>query len=71
VYSPQLHEDIARHRQADMLREGRRQRLATLAAAAKPNGPGKLSRVGGLLASVTTPLRGRVPGHGPALDPAA
>jgi hypothetical protein len=49
VYSPQIHEEIARHRQADMRREARRERLAAMAAT---NGPGKLARLGGVLASV-------------------
>jgi hypothetical protein len=49
VYSPQIHEEIARHRQAEMRRDAHRERLAALAAA---NGPGKLARLGGVLASV-------------------
>jgi hypothetical protein len=71
VYSPQIHQDIARHRQADMLREAHRERLAAVAAAAKPNGPGRLARIGSVLSSVTAPWRARVAGHQPATNPAA
>ena len=42
MYSPQIHEEIARYRQADMRREARRERLAAMAAT---NGPGKLARL--------------------------
>jgi hypothetical protein len=71
VYSPQLHQDIARHRQADMLREAHRQRLANVAAAAKPNGPGKLARIGSVLSSIPLPRRSRVVGQRPAVGSAA
>ena len=71
MYSPQLHQEIARHRQADMLREARHERLAAIAAAAKPNGPGRLARVGGLLSSVASPWRGRVAARQPAVDSVA
>jgi hypothetical protein len=71
VYSPQLHQDIARHRQADMLREAHRERLAAIAAAAKPNGPGKLARVGSVLSSISLPRRSRVAAPQPAVDSAA
>jgi hypothetical protein len=71
VYSPQLHQDIARHRQADMLREAHRERLAAIAAAAKPNGPGKLARIGSVLSSISIQRRPRVAGGQPAVDSAA
>jgi hypothetical protein len=67
VYSPQIHQDIARHRQSDMLREGHRQRLAAIAAAAKPNGPGRLARVGSVLSSISMPRRSRVAHRRPAV----
>ena len=54
MYSPQIHEEIARHRQADIRREAHRERLAALAAA---NGPGKLARLGSVLASVANRRR--------------
>ena len=54
MYSPQIHEEIARYRQADMRREARRERLAAMAAT---NGPGKLARLGGVLASVANRRR--------------
>jgi hypothetical protein len=71
VYSPQIHQDIARHRQADMLREAHRERLAAIAAAAKPNGPGKLARIGSVLSSISVQRRTRVTGGQPAVDSAA
>jgi hypothetical protein len=71
VYSPQLHQDIARHRQADMLREADRERLASVAAAAKPNGPGRLARVGSVLSGLALQRRIRVAGERPAVGPAA
>lgn len=71
MYSPQLHQEIARHRQTDMLRDAHRERLAAIAAAAKPNGPGKLARVGSVLSSIPLPRRGRVIGQRPAVGPAA
>jgi hypothetical protein len=71
VYSPQLNQEIARHRQADMLRDAHRERLAAIAAAAKPNGPGRLARVGSVLSSITVPRRTRVAGGQPAVDSAA
>lgn len=71
MYSPQLHQDIARHRHADMRREAERERLAAVAAAAKPNGPGRLARVGGVLSSLAAPRRSRVAGRQPALNSAA
>jgi len=71
VYSPQIHQDIARHRQADMLREAHRERLAAMAAAAKPNGPGKLARLGSVLLSISVPRRSRVPRGQPAVDSVA
>jgi hypothetical protein len=71
VYSPQMNQDIARHRQADMLREAHRQRLANVAAAAKPNGPGKLARIGSVLSSISIQRRTRVAGGQPAVDSAA
>jgi hypothetical protein len=49
VYSSQIHQEIARQRQAEMRREAHRERLAAIAAA---HGPGKLARLGGVLASV-------------------
>ena len=49
MYSPQIHEVIACHREADMRLAAHRERLAALAAA---HGPGKLARLGGVLASV-------------------
>jgi hypothetical protein len=69
VYSPQIHEDIARHRQADMLREANRERLAAVAAA-KPNDPGKLALVGGILSKIALPRRSRVADGRPAIDSA-
>jgi hypothetical protein len=54
VYSPQIHEEISRQRQADLQREAHRERLAALAAI---NGPGKLARLGGVLASVANRRR--------------
>jgi hypothetical protein len=54
VYSPQIHEEIARQRQADMRREAHSERLAAIAAT---NGPGKLARLGGVLASVANRRR--------------
>lgn len=71
MYSPQLHQEIARQRQADMRREAHGERLAAIAAAAKPNGPGRLARVGGVLSSVAAPWRGRVARQRPAIDAAA
>jgi hypothetical protein len=71
VYSPQIHQDIARHRQADMLREADRQRLAAIAAGAKPNGPGKLARFGSVLSSITLQRRSPVAGGQPAVNSAA
>jgi hypothetical protein len=67
VYSPQIHQDIARYRQADMLREAQRERLAAIAAAAKPNGPGKLARIGSVLSSVAASWRDRPAEHQPAV----
>jgi hypothetical protein len=57
VYSPQIHEDVARHRQADMLREARRERLAATAAAARREGLGKLAHVSSVFARVSAPVR--------------
>ena len=54
MYSPQIHDGIARQRQADLRREAHRERLAALAAT---NGPGKLARLGGVLASVANRRR--------------
>jgi len=71
VYSPQIHQEIARHRQADMLHEAHRERLAAVAAAAKPSGPGRLARVGSVLSSIPLPRRSRVAGGQPAVDSAA
>ena len=71
MYSPQLHQDIARHRQADMLREADRERLAAVAAAAKPNGPGRLGRVGSVLSGLALHRRARGAGGRPAVDSAA
>jgi hypothetical protein len=71
VHSPQIHQDIARHRQADMLREAHRQRLAALAAAPKPKGPSTLGRIGSLLSSLGVQRRDRVVGSEPAIDSAA
>jgi hypothetical protein len=68
VYSPQIHQDIARHRQADMLREAHRERLAAVAAAAKPNGPGKMARIGTVLSNITVPRRIHVARRQPAID---
>jgi hypothetical protein len=70
VYSPQIHQDIARHRQADMVREAHRERLAAVAAAAKPNGPGKLALVGGIFSRIALPRRSRDAGGRPAIDSA-
>lgn len=67
MYSPQMNQDIARHRQADMLREAHRQRLANVAAAAKPNGLGKLARVGSVLSSIPLPRRTHVARRRPAV----
>lgn len=71
MYSPQMHQDIARHRQADMLREAHRERLAAVAAAAKPNGPGKLARIGSVLSSIAVQRRSRAVRRRPAIDSAA
>ena len=71
MYSPQIHQDIARHRQADMLRDAHRERLAAIAAEAKPNGPGRLARVGSVLSSLAVPRRSRVAVRQPAVDRAA
>lgn len=71
MYSPQIHQDIARHRQADMLREAHKERLAAIAAAAKPNGPGKLARVGSVLSSIPLPRRSRIADRQPAVDAAS
>jgi hypothetical protein len=71
VYSPQIHQDIARYRQADMLREAKQERLAAIAAAAKPNGPGKLARIGSVLSSISVQRRTRVAGGQPAVGSAA
>jgi hypothetical protein len=49
VSSPQIHQEIARRRQAEMRHEAHRERLAAIAAA---QGPGKLARFAGVLASV-------------------
>ena len=49
--SPYIHEVIAGQRQADWRREAHRERLAAIAAA---RGPGKLARLGSVLASVRT-----------------
>jgi hypothetical protein len=68
VYSPQLHQDIARYRQADLMRDAHRERLAAIAAAAKPNGPGMLARVGSVLSSVAAPWRDRPGYHRPAVS---
>ncbi|MGH3116788.1 MAG: hypothetical protein ACRDQ2_06675 [Gaiellales bacterium] len=38
-----------------MLRAAHGQRLANVAAAAKPNGPGKLARIGSVLSSIPLP----------------
>jgi hypothetical protein len=67
VYSPQMNQDIARHRQADMLRDAHRQRLAAIAAAAKPNGPGRLALVGSVLSSIPLPRRSHVARRRPAV----
>lgn len=69
MYSPQIHQDIARYRQADMLREARRERLAAIAAGTKPNGPGRLARLGGILSSLALPHRGLVGSQRPAVGP--
>jgi hypothetical protein len=71
VYSPQLHQDIARHRQADMLREADRQRLAAIAVGANPRGPSTLGRIGSLLSQITVKRRTRLVGGQPAVDSAA
>jgi hypothetical protein len=71
VHSPQIHQDIARHRQADMLRQANRERLAAVAAAAKPNGPGKLALVGGIFSRIALARRSRVARGRPAIDPAS
>ena len=52
--SPHIHEVIAGQRQADLRREAHRERLAAIAAA---HGPGKLARLGGVLASVANRRR--------------
>jgi hypothetical protein len=70
VHSPQIHQDIARHRQADMLRQANRERLAAVAAA-KPNGPGKLALVGGIFSRIALARRSRVARGRPAIDPAS
>jgi hypothetical protein len=69
VYSPQIHQEIARHRQADMLREAQRERLAAVAAAT-PSGPGKLALLGGIFSRVALPRRTRVAGQQPAVGSA-
>jgi hypothetical protein len=71
VSSPQIHQEIARHRHADMLREAQRERLAAIAAAPKPNGPGKIARVGSVLSSLGIPWRDRPARQRPAVDSAA
>ena len=52
--SPYIHEVIAGQRQADWRREAHRERLAAIAAA---RGPGKLARLGSVLASVANRRR--------------
>ena len=71
MYSPQIHQEISRHRQADMLREARREQLAAAAAAAHPHGPGKLALLGGIDSRIALPGRNRVAGPQPAVDSAA
>jgi hypothetical protein len=68
VYSPQIHQEIARHREADMLREAQRERLA--AVAATPRGPGTLALLGGMFSRIALPRRTRVAGQQPAVDSA-
>ena len=67
MYSPQIHQEIARHRQVDLLREAGRERLA---AAAKPNGPGRLARVGNVFSSIAV-RRSRVAAEQTAVGSAA
>jgi hypothetical protein len=50
-----------------MLREAHRERLAAIAAAAKPNGPGRLARVGSVLSSIPLPRRSHVARRRPAV----
>jgi hypothetical protein len=69
VYSPQIHQEIARHREADMLREAQRERLAAVAAAT-PRGPGTLALLGGMFSRIALPRRNRVAGQQPAVDSA-
>jgi hypothetical protein len=69
VYSLQINQEIARHRQADMLRDAHRERLAAMAAA-KPSGPGRLALIGGIVSRIALPRRGRVAGPKPAVDSA-
>jgi hypothetical protein len=53
-----------------MLREAHRERLAAVAAAAKPNGPGKLALVGDIVSRIALPRRSRAAGGAPTLDSA-
>jgi hypothetical protein len=70
VYSPQIHQDIARLRQADMRREAHGERLAAIAAA-KPNGPGKFACVRHIFSNVAAAWRGPLGHRQPALDSAS
>ena len=58
MYSSQIHQEVARQRQAEMRREAHRERLAAIAAT---HGPGKLARLGGVLASVAHRRHGELP----------
>jgi hypothetical protein len=55
--SPQIHQELARQRQADMLREAQRERLAAVAAG-RDSGP-RLAWAWTLMASVSKHVRRR------------
>ena len=68
MYSPQIHEEIARQRHADLLREARKEQLASLAERA-PSTSGALAGARAVAEMLALRLRRR-PGRGPAVQPA-
>jgi hypothetical protein len=53
-----------------MLREAHRERLAAMAAAAKPSGPGRLALIGSIVSRIALLSRSRVAGPKPAVNSA-
>ncbi len=60
MYSPQIHQEVGRQRQSEMLAVARRERVAATAAAAKPDRPGRLGRIGSTWSSIGSRWHARV-----------